>query len=281
MSSKINRPTNENEWAKLVADRRSLSKELRELTTQMIEVDNTISESTQGIKSGKTKIRNCVGRISFLREHITELNAELLQKSQKLDQSKAFLTLLQNRLPKENEESIRAELESLKTELDNKLRSSVIIRNDALERYKNMTMTLEAIKAVKTVNEQCISIRDHSKNLAHMIQKDTVEISNLELIISQSNIAIEQLTSSSAGTEQKRDSMMLHYNKILSQLEDVNRRLDSIAKDGRRLDISSNYMSRDKRFELISKFKQTAQKKLEAGQKLSLDELRMVFQDEE
>jgi hypothetical protein len=75
--------------------------------------------------------------------------------------------------------------------------------------------------------------------------------------------------------------MMLHYNKILSQLEDVNRRLDSIAKDGRRLDISSNYMSRDKRFELISKFKQTAQKKLEAGQKLSLDELRMVFQDEE
>jgi hypothetical protein len=40
-------------------------------------------------------------------------------------------------------------------------------------------------------------------------------------------------------------------------------------------------MSRDKRFELISKFKQTAQKKLEAGQKLSLDELRMVFQDEE
>jgi chromosome segregation ATPase len=281
MSSKINSPTNENEWAKLVADRRSLSKELRELTTQMIEVDSTISESTHGIKSEKTKIRNCVGRISFLREHITELNAELLQISQKLDQSKAFLTLMQNRLPKENEDSIRAELESLKTELDNKLRTSVISRNDALERYKNMTMTLEAIKAVKTVNEQCTSIRDHSKNLAHMIQKDTEEISNLELIISQSNIAIAQLTSSSAATEKKRDSMMLLYNKILSQLEDANRRLDSMAKDGRRLDISSSYLSRDKRFELISKFKQTAQKKLEAGQKLSLDELRMVFQDEE
>src|SRR5262245_50798774 len=151
MSSKINSPANENEWAKLVADRRSLSKELRDLTTQMIEVDSTISESTHGIKSEKTKIRNCVGRISFLREHITELNAELLQISQKLDQSKAFLTLMQNRLPKEKEDSIRAELESLKTELDNKLRTSVISRNDALERYKNMTMTLEAIKAVKTV----------------------------------------------------------------------------------------------------------------------------------
>jgi chromosome segregation ATPase len=281
MSNKNNSPNSGNEWANLIASKRSLSKELRELTTQVIKVDSTISELGLGIKAEKAKVRDYVNRINSLRENIANFNTELFQISEKLSQSKGFLTLMQNRLPKEDEDTLQAELNTLKTELDSNTKKSEIKRNETLERYKRITMALEAIKAVTTVNEQCLALREHSKNLTVTIAKTNDEISRLEFNIAQNNTAIDQFTTSKAAIQEKRESIMLQYNKVLGHLEDVNTRLDSIAKMGRQLNIPASYLSRSKSYDLMSEFKHSAQKKLKAGEKLTLDELRMVFQEEE
>jgi chromosome segregation ATPase len=281
MSSEINSPNNGNGWTNLIASKRSLSKQLRELTTQVIQVDSTISEIGLGIKAEKARVRDFVNRINTLRENIANSNTELFQTSERISQSKGFLSLMQNRLPKEDANTLQADLNTLRTELDDNARKSEIKRNDALERYKRTTMALEAIKAVTTVNEQCLALRDLSKNLTVAISKGNYEISQLESNITQSNNAIDRLVSSKAAIQEKRESMMLQYNKVLTNLESVNRRLDSIAKAGRNLNIPSSYLSQGKNYDLISEFKQGAQKKLKAGEKLTLDELRMVFQEEE
>jgi chromosome segregation ATPase len=280
MSSKINSPNNGNGWTDLIASKRSLSKELRELTTQVINIDSTISELGLGMKAEKAEVRDYVNRINALRENIANFNRELFQTSEKISQSKGFLTIMQNRLPKEDADTLQAELNTCRTELDNNAKKSEIKRNDALERYKIMTMALEAIKAVKAVNEQCLALREHSKNLTVTIARANYEISQLESNIAQNNNAIERLISSKAAIQEKRESMMLQYNKVLAHLESVNRRLDSIAKTGRRLNIPSSYLSQSKNYDLISEFKQGAQRKLKAGEKLTLDELRMVFEEE-
>jgi chromosome segregation ATPase len=280
MSSKINSPNNGNGWTDLIASKRSLSKELRELTTQVINIDSTISELGLGMKAEKAEVRDYVNRINALRENIANFNRELFQTSEKISQSKGFLTIMQNRLPKEDADTLQAELNTCRTELDNNAKKSEIKRNDALERYKIMTMALEAIKAVKAVNEQCLALREHSKNLTVRIARANYEISQLESNIAQNNNAIERLISSKAAIQEKRESMMLQYNKVLAHLESVNRRLDSIAKTGRKLNIPSSYLSQSKNYDLISEFKQGAQRKLKAGEKLTLDELRMVFEEE-
>lgn len=280
MSSKINSPNNGNGWTDLIASKRSLSKELRELTTQVINIDSTISELGLGIKAEKAKVRDYVNRINALRENIANFNRELFQTSEKISQSKGFLTIMQNRLPKEDADTLQAELNTCRTELDDNAEKSEIKRNDALERYKITTMALEAIKAVKAVNEQCLALREHSKNLTVTIARANYEISELESNIAQNNNAIERLISSKAAIQEKRESMMLQYNKVLAHLESVNRRLDSIAKTGRKLNIPSSYLSQSKNYDLISEFKQGAQRKLKAGEKLTLDELRMVFEEE-
>jgi chromosome segregation ATPase len=155
MSSKINSPNNGNGWTDLIASKRSLSRELRELTTQVINIDSTISELGLGMKAEKAEVRDYVNRINALRENIANFNRELIQTSEKISQSKGFLTIMQKRLPKEDADTLQAELNTCRTELDNNAKKSEIKRNDALERYKIMTMALEAIKAVKAVNEQC------------------------------------------------------------------------------------------------------------------------------
>jgi chromosome segregation ATPase len=241
MSNKNNSPNSGNEWANLIASKRSLSKELRELTTQVIKVDSTISELGLGIKAEKAKVRDYVNRINSLRENIANFNTELFQISEKLSQSKGFLTLMQNRLPKEDEDTLQAELN---TELDSNTKKSEIKRNETLERYKRITMALEAIKAVTTVNEQCLALREHSKNLTVTIAKTNDEISRLEFNIAQNNTAIDQFTTSKAAIQEKRESIMLQYNKVLGHLENVNTRLDSIAKMGRKLNIPASYLSR-------------------------------------
>ncbi len=281
MSSEINSPNNGNGWTNLLTSKRSLSKQLRELTTQVIKVDSTISELGLGIKAEKARVRDFVNRINTLRENIANSNRELFLTSERISQSKGFLSLMQNRLPKEDADTLQADLNSLRTELDDNAMKSAIKRNDALERYKRTTMALEAIKAVTTVNEQCLALRDLSKNLTDTIAKANYEISQLECNIGQSNNAIDRLISSKAAIKEKRESMMLQYNQVLTHLESVNRKLDSIAKAGRKLNIPSSYLSQGKNYDLISEFKQGAQKKLKAGEKLTLDELRMVFQEEE
>ena len=134
MSNKNNSPNSGNGWANLITSKRSLSKELRELTTQVIKVDSTISELGHGIRVEKAKVRDYVNRINSLRENIANFNTELFKISEKLSQAKGFLSLMQNRLPKEDADTLQADLNTLRTELDDNARKSEIKRNDALER---------------------------------------------------------------------------------------------------------------------------------------------------
>ena len=136
MSSESNSPNNGNGWTNLIASKRSLSKQLRELTTQVIQVDSTISEIGLGIKAEKARVRDFVNRINTLRENIANSNTELFQTSERISQSKGFLSLMQNRLPKEDANTLQADLNTLRTELDNNAKKSEIKRIDALERYK-------------------------------------------------------------------------------------------------------------------------------------------------
>jgi uncharacterized coiled-coil DUF342 family protein len=141
---------------------------------------------------------------------------------------------------------------------------------------------LEAVKAVRTVREQITKLGDDSKNLSNKIMKIEAEMISLEARISQNQVAIEKILSSKNLIQDKRETLMAEYNNVLSSLDGVNKKLDLLATDRKKFSTAKQggyYSSRDEYESSMIEFKQRAERKMKAGEKLTLDELRIIFQE--
>lgn len=274
-----NSPNTGNQWADLVANKRQFAKELREITDKIVEADNTISDYEQNIKTKKNETKDCLHKIIMFKEDLRNFNSELLAVSDKISQSKGFLSVVEKRLPKGDEAELIGNMSKLKEKIDSPDFQS---KNDMLEQYRKASMNLEAVKAVRTVREQITKLVDDSKNLSNKIMKIEAEVISLEARISQNQVAIEKISSSKNSIQEKRETLMAEYNNILSSLDGVNKKLDLMATDRKKFSATKQggyYSSRDEYESSMIEFKQSAERKMKAGEKLTLDELRIIFQE--
>ena len=268
-----------NQWEGLVANKRQFAKELREITDKIVEVDNTISEYEQNIKTKKNATKDCLHKIILLKEDLRNFNSDLLAISDKISQSKGFLSVVEKRLPKGDETELIEYMNKLKEKIDSPDFQS---KNDMLEQYRKASMDLEAVKAVRTVREQIVKLGNDSKNLGNKIMKIEAEMISLEARISQNQIAIEKVLSSKNSIQEKRETLMAEYNNVLNSLDGVNKKLDLLATDRKKFSTAKQggyYSTRDEYESSMIEFKQTAERKMKAGEKLTLDELRIIFQE--
>ena len=274
-----NSPNTGNQWADLVANKRQFAKELREITDKIVEVDDTISDHEQNIKTKKNETKDCLHKIILFKEDLRNFNSELLAVSDKISQSKGFLSVVEKRLPKGDEAELIENMSKLKEKIDSPDFQS---KNDMLEQYRKASMNLEAVKAVRTVREQITKLVNDSKNLSNMIMKIEAEMISLEARISQNQVAIEKISSSKNSIQERREILMAEYNNVLSSLDGVNKKLDLLATDRKKLSATRQggyYSSRDEYESSMIEFKQSAERKMKAGEKLTLDELRIIFQE--
>jgi chromosome segregation ATPase len=274
-----NSPNTGNQWADLVANKRQFAKELREITDKIVEADNTISDYEQKIKTKKNETKDCLHKIILFKEDLRNFNSELLAVSDKISQSKGFLSVVEKRLPKGDEAELIENMSKLKEKIDSPDFQS---KNDMLEQYRKASMNLEAVKAVRTVREQITKLVDDSKNLSNKIMKIEAEVISLEGRISQNQVAIEKISSSKNSIQEKRETLMAEYNNVLSSLDGVNKKLDLMATDRKKFSATKQggyYSSRDEYESSMIEFKQSAERKMKAGEKLTLDELRIIFQE--
>jgi chromosome segregation ATPase len=272
-------PNTGNQWAELVANKRQFAKELREITDKIVEADNTISDYEQNIKTKKNETKDCLHKIILFKEDLRNFNSELLAVSDKISQSKGFLSVVEKRLPKGDEAELIENMSKLKEKIDSPDFQS---KNDMLEQYRKASMNLEAVKAVRTVREQITKLGDDSKNLSNKIMKIEAEMISLEARISQNQVAIEKILSSKNSIQEKRETLMAEYNNVLSSLDGVNKKLDLLAIDRKKFSAARQggyYSSRDEYESSMIEFKQRAERKMKAGEKLTLDELRIIFQE--
>jgi chromosome segregation ATPase len=275
-----NSPNDRNEWTELVSSKRQYSKELRDLSEKIIEVDSTSRDLGKDIRTERTKLKESVYKLNFIKEKITVLNSELSKISENLSKSKGFLTLMESRLPKEDEQTLLAELLESKAKIDNNPTQSQFRKNETLEHYKMISMSLEAIKAVKMVKEQVSKLRSDSKDLNDKIMKADQEVSNLQSEMSKQNNTIGNLVSFKTLLQEKRQSIMNQYNQSINLLEKVNARLDTLAAERKTLSGSRHSQSTSNKYKiLMNDFREKAQEKIKAGEKLTLDELRVALEE--
>jgi uncharacterized coiled-coil DUF342 family protein len=262
-------------WDELVALKRKLTIELKRLTDKIIEIDrNQLRAITDNIREQRSALDARTERLKLIRSEVEKYNAELLAVSEKISQSKNFLSIMEARLPSEEVEEMQATVNKNQALLDAKDYKSDREKNEILSRVKEAAMKMEAIKATHTIKEQLSRLTQESANISGSIGQLDEERNSLRTKISEINSELDKLYDAKRKLAPERELHLGKYDEIAKQFDAINARLDAISEMRKKQQEEYGYgLPSDALF----KIKEEARKKLEAGSKLSFEELKLLY----
>jgi uncharacterized coiled-coil DUF342 family protein len=266
-------------WEELVAQKRKIAAELKELTDKLVDIDRNQFHSIQGsIKEQKVVLESASERVKQIRAEIDKHNAGLLAVSEKIAQSKNFLSMMEARLPSEKEEDLQAIVASNQTLIDEKKFRREREKGEILSRLKEASMKIEAIKATRMIKDQYAQLAQESATIGNAIKALNNERDSLRARIAELNTSIDGLYDSKRGLATERDRYLASYQETAKQFDAINNRLDEMSamRKRQREEYGYNLPS-----DALFKVKETARKKLESGSKLSFDELKLLYSEKD
>jgi len=197
-----------------------------------------------------------------------------LAVSEKTSQSKNFLSIMEARLLSEEVEEIQATVNKNQALLDAKDYKSDREKNEILSRVKEAAMKMEAIKATHTIKEQLSRLTQESASISGSIRQLDEERDSLRTKISEINSELDKLYDAKRKLAPERELHLGKYDEIAKQFDAINARLDSMSEMRKKQQEEYGYgLPSDALF----KIKEEARKKLEAGSKLSFEELKLLY----
>jgi uncharacterized coiled-coil DUF342 family protein len=264
-------------WNDLVLLKRKYSSSIREVTQEIIDIDNNkLPRVNQEIHEQKIGLNGSVVESRQNRLGIQSANSELLTLSEKIHQSKTFLGMMQGRLPQEKEESLMHIAKFNESLINGGRYSSAREKDQILSLVKDATMKIDALKAFRTIKEQLQPLECQCEVTKKSIRTLDDKYYTLQREISRSKNKIKNLFDSKHEIIAERADLLLKYNGISIQLDKINAQLDIIAGERRRQK-QGNF--RAVYNVNISEAKDSAKKKLQSGSKLSLEELRLLYDE--
>ena len=262
-------------WDDLVAQKRKLAGELKELTDKIIDIDRKQLHSiADTIREHRSSIEADSGRMKEIRSEIDKYNSNLLAVSEKLSQSKNFLSMMEARLPSEKEEDLQTLLKKNQAIINSKEYSSDREKDEILSRLKDVAMKIEAIKATRTIREQFSQLIGESASINNAIKQLSDERNLLRGKIDKANITLNELYESKRKLTSEHASYLVKYDVAAKQFDAINGRLDAMSEMRRKQRKEYGYVvQRDALF----KVKEEAKKKLQSGSKLSFEELKLLY----
>ncbi len=266
-------------WNDLVAQKRKLTSELKELSDKIIDIDrNQFYSIGNSIKEQKSLFDAHTERLKQIRSEVDSRNSELLSVSEKLSQSRNFLSMMEVRLPSEKEEDLHAIVQKNQDIIDAKDYKSEREKNEILSRISDATMKLEAIKATRTIREQFSQLTQESANLNSTLKQLNEQRNSLRSKISKINVVLDNLHDSKRKLTSAYQSYLTRYDSIAKKFDAINARLDSMSEMRRKQRKEYGYVDQS---DTLFKVKEEAKKKLQAGLKLSFEELKLLYGDKD
>ena len=262
-------------WDDLVALKRKLAAELNELTDKIVEIDrNQFRAITDSIRVQRSALDIHTERLKQIRSEVEKHNAELLLVSDKISQSKNFLSMMEARLPSEKEDELHATVQKNQALLDAKDYRSEREKNEILSRVKEASMKMEAIKATRTIKEQFSQLTQESVRIGGAIRQLDEERDSLRQKLSEVNGELDRLYDAKRKLAPERETQLGKYDEIAKQFDVINARLDAMSEMRKKQREEYGYgLPSDTLF----KVKEEARKKLESGSKLSFEELKLLY----
>jgi uncharacterized coiled-coil DUF342 family protein len=266
-------------WNDLVAQKRQLTSELKELSDKIIDIDkNQFRSVGNSIKEQRSLLDAHAERLKQIRSEVDGRNSELLLVSEKLSQSRNFLSMMEARLPSEKEDDLQAVVQKNQDIIDAKDYKSEREKNEILSRIKDATMKSEAIKATRTIREHFSQLTQASTNMNNAIKQLNEERYSLRIKISEINAALDGLYDSKRKLTSDHQSYLTRYDSIAKQFDAINARLDSMSEMRRKQREKYGYIEQS---DALFKVREEAKKKLQAGSKLSFEELKLLYGDKD
>jgi uncharacterized coiled-coil DUF342 family protein len=264
-------------WDDLVNLKRRLSGRVKELSEKIIDIErNRFRSINNNIHVEKNNLNNLLERTKQIRYEVQSKNSQLLSISEKISQSKDFLSMMESRVSSDVEGNLFQSLDMLQNALDEKRYKSIREKNEILSSIKETQMKIEALKAVRVIKDQMREYDKESENLRNSLKLLDDEHRLLQQKISEVNNIIGRLFDLKRQLPAEREIYLKEYNEHLLQLEKINGRLDYMASMRKRQrEQYGNALPKDTLFKL----KEEAKKKMDSGSKLSLEELKLLFGD--
>lgn len=266
-------------WNDLVLMKRNLSLSIREVTQRIIDIDtNTLPRLNQEIQKTKKELKELIVKSNRIRMSIQSANSDLLDLSGKIRQSKNFLSIMQNRLPEETEETLLRVSKFNQSLIDGGNYGSTREKDQILSIIRDASMKMDAMRAFRAIKEQLQQLESQCQVSKISIRTLDDESRLLQREISKCKGQIQNLFNTKHQAIEEREDRLSKYNQISMQLERVNAQLDLLAEARKR---QRQDQPRPVYSANISKAKEFAKKKLQSGAKLSLEELRLLYDESE
>ncbi len=266
-------------WDEFVALKRKIAAELKESTDRLVDIDrNQLHAISLNIREHKSSFDSAAERLKQARSEIDKYNAGLLAVSEKMSQSKNFLSIMEARLPKEREEELQSAIAKNQSLIDNKEFKGEREKSEILSRIKDTSMKVEAIKATRTIREQYVALEGESSKIGEFLRALNTECDALRAEVAMENAELDKLYDGKRALMAERERRLAAYGEIVKRFEEVNARLDEMSamRKKQREEYGYNLPSDE-----LFKIKETARKKLESGSKLSLDELKLLYSEKD
>ena len=277
LSSVDQDPVHDLSWDDSVSLKRSLLKQINDLTNKIIDIENNRSPLiNENIKQEKNKVVNMTKRLAQIRTEMDSNNSQLLTVSEKISKSKNFVSTMGPRLPSENEVDLVRILESSQRLVDEKRYKNEREKNETLSVMNDASMKLEAIKAIRAVNQQIADLNTKAEEIKKILKILDNEMETLQTKIADTRNKIDKLFEAKRQQVAERQSYLSDYDKFLSTLDSVNSRLDAMAQWRKRHRHEYSHRPGD---DALFRVKESAKKKFEAGAKLSFEELKLLYKD--
>ncbi|MDQ6865217.1 MAG: hypothetical protein M3044_15500 [Thermoproteota archaeon] len=265
-------------WDDLLSLKRSQLNQIKDLTDKIIDIEkNRFRLINENIQQEKNKLVNMTTRLAQIRTEMNSNNSQLLTISEKISKSKNFVSIMGTRLPSDNEVDLVRILESSQKLVDEKRYKNERQKNEALSVMNDASMKLEAIKAIRAVNEQLIDLKAQAEEIKKTLKILEDEGTTLQTQIADTHNKIDKLFVSKRQQAAEHQSCLNDYDEFLSTLDNVNLRLDAMAQWRKRQRQEYGYRPGD---DALFKVKESAKKKFEAGAKLSFEELKLLYDED-
>lgn len=266
-------------WEDMVALRRKVAGELKEVTDRLVDIDRKQFHAIiSGIKQHRSVFDAANERSRQVKVELDKRNSDLLAVSEKISQSKNFLSMMEARLPAEDEQSLQAAIAANQALIDGKQYKGEREKGEILSRVKEASMKIEAIKATRTIKEQYALLLQQSSDIGNAAKALNDEHRLLRAKAAEANAELDRLYDAKRALAQEREKYLATYESTVRRFDAINARLDEMSamRKRQREEYGYNLPS-----DALFKVKELARKKLEEGSKLSLDELRLLYSERE
>jgi uncharacterized coiled-coil DUF342 family protein len=265
-------------WDDLVSLKRSLLKQIKDLTDKIIEIEkNQFRLVNENIQQEKNKVVNMTKRLAQIRTEMNSNNSQLLTISEKISKSKNFVSTMIPRLPSEKEVDLARILESSQILVDKKRYKNEREKNETLTVMNDASMKLEAIKAIRAVIEQLADLNTEAEEIKMILKILDTESKTLQPKITDIHNKIDKLFEDKRRQAEEHQSCLKDYDEFLATLDRINSRLDAMAQWRKKHRQEYGYRHGE---EALFKVKESAKKKFEAGAKLTFEELKLLYGEE-